>query len=343
MYRIDTQSLIQQLETMLAIPSPSLHGEAMAAWLTPRLEAQGLEVMRTARGDLSAQCPGDRPSRALTAHLDTLGAMVVRRFPDGRLGVRPVGNWNARFAPGARVRVHDWEGEVAALGTLLPDKASGHVFNEAVDAQPSDWEHVALRLDLVETAPAELAALGIGVGSLVSVDPGIAVTDTGFINARHLDNKAAIACVLAALEAGAQPRDTRLLFSCAEELGLGLTRPMFEGIREILNLDIAAQGEGQNVCPRGVTIAMMDSLGPLHPLPTRRLLALCREHAIPFVTDCFPYYSCDGDSAARAGADVRNALACFGADASHGWERVHRDSLEALARLVALWLDEPAR
>ncbi|GHC18806.1 Putative aminopeptidase FrvX [Aidingimonas halophila] len=340
---IDSDYLVECLTAMLDIPSPSLHGEAMAAWLMPRLEAHGLEVTTTARGDLLAALPDDRPRRAITAHLDTLGAMVVGYRPDGRLAIRPIGHWNARFAPGARVRVHGDDGGIRAWGTLLPEKASGHVYNEAVDAQPSDWAHIALRLDVNDTSQAGLASLGIGVGSLVSIDAQTVVTDTGFINARHLDNKAAIACVLAALQSGAATPGTRLLVSCAEELGVGLTAPMIEGIEEVLNLDIAAQGEGQNVCHDGVTVAMMDSLGPLHPLATQRVLQLCQRHDIPHARDCFPFYFCDGDSAAKAGQDLRNALACFGADASHGWERVHVDSLVALARLVAVWWQHTER
>lgn len=340
MSSIDTDALVADLLEMLAIASPSLHAQPMVDWLAPRLEAAGLEVATTARGDLHAQRKGDAPLRAITAHLDTLGAMVVRQRNDGRLAVRPIGHWNARFAAGARVRVHNDEGKVAATGTLLPEKASGHVFNEAVDTQPSDWDHIALRLDVVDTTHAALAALGVGVGSLVSIESQPEVTDTGFINARHLDNKAAIACVLAALRAGADVGGTRLVFSCAEELGVGMSEPLLAGIEEVLNLDIAAQGEGQQVCQDGVTIAFMNSQGPLHPEATRRLVRLCRQHAIPFTADCFPFYYCDGDSASKAGIDLRNALACFGADASHGWERVHCDSLVALTQLVVAWLDD---
>jgi putative aminopeptidase FrvX len=341
MATIDSDFLLQQLIAMLAIPSPSLHGGEMVRWLRPRLEEVGLEVTQTARGDLIAQCPGDRPYRAIAAHLDTLGAMVIRHKPNGKLAIRPIGTWNARFADGARVRIHGDDGEVLAVGTLLPEKASGHVFNQAVDTQPCDWTHIELRPDLVDVSAEALAAIGIGVGSLVSIDSQVSVTETGFVNARHLDNKAAIVCVLAALQSGVDARGTRLLFSCAEELGVGLSRPMLIGIEEILNLDIAAQGEGQNACHDGVTVAMMDSQGPLHPAATQRLLALCREHGIPHTRDCFPFYHCDGDSASCAGLDVRNALACFGADASHGWERVHIDSLTALARLVVCWLEVP--
>lgn len=338
MTTIDAGYLDRQLLALLAIPSPSLHTARIADYLTEELHGLGLTTRRTVRGDLLAEVPGTQPTRAIATHMDTLGAMVVRLKQNGRLAVRPIGSWNARFADGARVKVHSGTGGVLAVGTLLPTKASGHVFNEEVDRLPVDWAHIELRLDLVDTTPSALNERGIDVGTLVSVDSQPLVTDSGFINARHLDNKAAIACLLAAAKAGGLPDDVRLVFSCAEELGVGMSQPMLDGIEEILNLDIAAQGEGQNVCQDGVTIGMMDSLGPLHPQATQRLVALCQTYDIPFGRDCFPYYYCDGDAAAKAGMDVRNALACFGADASHGWERVHRDSLLALSRLVAHWL-----
>ena len=337
----DTRYLENQLLALLAIPSPSLHTAAIADHLADELTRLGLVTRRTARGDLLAEAPGGAARRAITTHMDTLGAMVVRLKDNGRLAVRPIGSWNARFADGARVKLHGEAGEVLATGTLLPTKASGHVHNEAIDRLPADWAHIELRLDLVDTAPATLREQGIEVGALVSIDSQPSVTDSGFINARHLDNKAAIACLLAAVREVGLASDVRLVFSCAEELGVGISHVMFEDVEEVLNLDIAAQGEGQNVCHDGVTIAMLDSLGPLHPVATQRLIALCRQHQIPFTRDCFPYYYCDGDAAAKAGLDVRNALACFGADASHGWERVHLDSLLALSRLVSAWLEAP--
>ncbi|WP_370867282.1 hypothetical protein [Parvibaculum sp.] len=52
----------------------------------------------------------------------------------------------------------------------------------------------------------------------------------------------------------------------------------------------------------------------------------------------FRYYRSDAAAALEAGNDIRTALLCFGLDASHGYERVHLDSLEALARLLVLYM-----
>jgi len=71
---------------------------------------------------------------------------------------------------------------------------------------------------------------------------------------------------------------------------------------------------------------------------TRSLLDLCAEHDIEHSRDVFRYYRSDAAAALEAGNDIRTALLCFGLDASHGYERVHLDSLEALARLLVLYM-----
>jgi putative aminopeptidase FrvX len=67
-------------------------------------------------------------------------------------------------------------------------------------------------------------------------------------------------------------------------------------------------------------------------------LGLCRRFGIEHQRDVFKYYRCDAASALEAGNDMRVALVCFGADASHGYERTHTEGLTALAELLALYI-----
>jgi putative aminopeptidase FrvX len=83
---------------------------------------------------------------------------------------------------------------------------------------------------------------------------------------------------------------------------------------------------------------MADSTGPFDYHLTHRLLELCREYDIEHQRDVFKYYRCDAASAIEAGNDMRVALACFGADGSHGYERTHTDALTSLARLLSLYM-----
>lgn len=67
----------------------------------------------------------------------------------------------------------------------------------------------------------------------------------------------------------------------------------------------------------------------------------CAEYDIRCARDVFRDYRCDAASAIEAGNDIRTALVCFAADASHGYERTHLRSLEALAQLLALYMQSP--
>jgi putative aminopeptidase FrvX len=70
----------------------------------------------------------------------------------------------------------------------------------------------------------------------------------------------------------------------------------------------------------------------------RELEALADAQDIPCKTDIYPYYGSDGEAYWRAGADVRVALIGPGVDASHHYERTHRDALENSAKLILAYL-----
>src|SRR5699024_3239300 len=53
--------------------------------------------------------------------------------------------------------------------------------------------------------------------------------------------------------------------------------------------------------------------------------------------DVFRHYRSDSASAIEAGHDVRTALATFGVDASHGYERIHMHALRSLAELLTCY------
>src|SRR5690606_31632705 len=105
----------------------------------------------------------------------------------------------SRFAEGSRVSVFTDEGVIR--GSVLPLLASGHAFNTEVDAMPISWDHVELRLDARTSSREETLALGVNVGDFVAFDPMPEFTDSGYISARHLDDKAGVAALLTALKA----------------------------------------------------------------------------------------------------------------------------------------------
>ena len=345
---IDTDYLTATLLELLAIPSPAGLTDEIVHYTAGRLEAIGIDYELTRRGTIRGVLRRNLPERrqhnpacAIVAHLDTLGAMVREIKPTGRLALASIGTWSSRWAEGGRVTVFTERGSYR--GSVLPLLASGHVYNEAIDSQPVNWDQLELRVDERIASAADAIALGISVGDFVAFDANPELLANGYVVSRHLDNKAGVAALLAGLKAVVDarapiPMDCHPVFTLTEEVGSG-ARAVIEGdVSEVIGVDIGPVAFGQGAREEGVTIPMMDSAGPHDYHLTRRLLRLCEEHGIAAQRDVFRFYHSDAGAAVSAGADVRTALLCFGADASHGYERTHISVLRDLAGLLALYM-----
>ncbi|MGY8526736.1 osmoprotectant NAGGN system M42 family peptidase [Paracidovorax citrulli] len=344
---IDARYLKTVLLELLAIPSPAGLTDEIVHYTAHVLESLDIPYELTRRGTIRATLRGDRansgmgPDCAIVAHLDTLGAMVREIKPNGRLSLSSIGTWSSRWAEGGRVTLFTERGRYR--GSVLPLLASGHVYNEAIDTQPINWDQLELRIDEPVTTAEEVARLGIQIGDFVAFDANPEILDNGYIVSRHLDNKAGVAAVLAALkavrESGASvPMDCHAVFTLTEEVGSGARAVIEDDVSEVIGIDIGPVAPGQGAREEGVTIPMMDSAGPHDYHLTRRLLRLCDEYAIPSHRDVFRFYHSDAGAAVSAGHDVRTALLCFGADASHGYERTRLDVLVNLAELLTLYI-----
>lgn len=346
LFPVDQDYVLNLLLKLLRTPSPSGYTDRVVHLTAIELERLGIEFELTRRGAIRANLKGRRssPDRAIVSHLDTLGAMVKALKPNGRLELAPVGHWNARFAEGARVTLFT---DVRPYrGSILPLKASGHTFGPEVDKQPSGWEHVELRVDEDSYELKDLLRLGVHVGDFVSIDPNPEFINNGYLNSRHLDDKAGAAVMIGAakavLEAGVElPVDCHLLFTISEEVGSGASAALHQDVAEMVTIDNGTTAPGQNSSEFGVTIAMSDMSGPFDYHLTHRLIQLCQEFGIRHQRDVFRYYRSDSAAAVEAGNDVRTALLTFGIDASHGYERIHWDSLASLIQLLSIYMQSP--
>ena len=338
---IDTDYLRRQLAALFEIASPTGYTDTIVRHVCGEIERLGLRYELTRRGAIRARLPGRERAgaRAVVSHLDTLGAQVKSLKANGRLGLVPIGTWSARFAEGARTTIFTDKGTYR--GTILPLKASGHTFGDEIDTQPVGWDHVELRVDAYASSDEHLQKLGIEVGDMVAVDPQPEFLENGYIVSRHLDNKAGVAVMLAAMQAmgGAEPPpvDVWWLFTIAEEVGHGAAAVLLPGIASLVAVDNGTTAPGQSSSEFGVTICMADMSGPFDWHLTRKLAALCRDNDIRYQKDVFRHYRSDIASAIEAGADVRTALATFGVDASHGYERIHVHALRSLAELLTCY------
>jgi len=343
---IERDYLERTLVALLNTPSPSGYSDQIVHRVGEMLEREGIAFNVTRRGAIRATLPGARNTldRALAVHLDTLGAMVAGLKDNGRLALAPVGTWSSRFAEGARVTV--FAGSAPRRGTVLPLKASGHVYGDAVNDQPTGWEHVEVRVDRRCADRADLERAGFAVGDFVAFDAAPEITPEGFVNARHLDDKAGVATVLAVARAVVRqgvrlPVDAHLLFTISEEVGSGASHVLYGDVAEMVAVDHAPVAPGQHSSEYSATIAMLDMSGPFDYHLSRKLVDLCTTHGVPHRRDLFKYYRSDSASAIEAGNDTRTALVGFGLDASHGHERTHVSSLLALADLIGIYLQSP--
>lgn len=344
---IDRDLLSEVLVDLLRTPSPSGRTDHAVQLVGDRLTDLGLDTVVTRRGALRVDWGSgdDQPARrALIAHVDTLGAAVKALKPDGRLAIVPIGTFSARVAEGARVTIFtDDTTRPPLTGTILPLKASGHRYHREVDAQPATWDNLEVRVDERVHDADGLAALGLQVGDFVALDAVPVVTPAGFVTARHLDDKAGVATVLAALaamrRAGVEPRvPCQVLITISEEVGHGASNGLTDDVAELVAVDNAVVAPGQQSREDRVTVATQDLHGPFDYHLTRHLTELCRVHGIDHCRDVFDFYRSDAAAALEAGMATRAALVGFGVDASHAWERTHLDGLVGLARLLVAYL-----
>ncbi len=343
-YHIETQGMLDFLVALLNTPSPTGYHEQVMAYCEEVFSTLPLSLNYTRKGALVGVMDGknhDAP-RGLTAHADTLGAMVQEIKGNGRLKLTQLGGWAWGSVEGEGVTVHTNKGETVR-GTVLPTKASVHIYGTDARDFKRDADAYELRLDARTTSADDTRKLGIEVGDFVVFDPRVEVGSEGFVRSRHLDDKAGVACIYAALKAIAdaelQPTQrTTIMISNYEEVGHGAASGWPADLVELLSVDMAAAGGPQNSNEFTVGICIKDSGGPYHIEMNRRLIALAETAEIPYKLDTYPYYGSDGEAYWRAGGDVIVGLVGPGVDASHHYERTHVDSLLATARLIAEYL-----
>ncbi len=229
-------------------------------------------------------------------------------------------------------------------GSILLTKASSHVHGAEVNELKRSADTLEVRLDARTNSEKETLDLGIGVGDFVSLDPRVEI-NAGFVRSRHLDDKACVATLVAAVkalsEAGLKPaRTTHLLISNYEEVGHGAAAGIPADVEELLVVDMAAVGEGQTSDEFHASLCVKDSGGPYHHGLSERLRKLAEKYAIPYKVDIYPHYGSDGEAFWSAGGDVAVALIGPGVDASHNYERTHTEALVATTKWVMAYMLE---
>ena len=342
---INTPEMLDFLTRLLNIPSPTGFTDAAISLCQEDLsDLPGISLERTRKGALVGTLPGEMeeaPWRALTAHVDTLGAMVKEIKSNGRLKLSKLGGFAWNTVEGEGVTVFTRTGETVR-GSLLVNKASAHVHGQDVNKTERNDDNMEVRLDARTTSADQTHTIGIDIGDFVAFDPRVEVTN-GFVRSRHLDDKACVACMIYAVKAicaaGLKPSMTTTLhISNYEEVGHGAAAGIPPQVGELISVDMAAVGDGQASDEFHATLCVKDSGGPYHHGLNQRMRELAEKFDIPHKIDIYPYYGSDGEAFWRAGGDVTLSLIGPGVDASHNYERTHIDALMATANWCLAYL-----
>ncbi len=342
--RIDAEYLLRILVVLLNTPSPTGFAANAIEYVEQIMkDFSFLSISQNRKGALVATWDGsenDSP-RGLTAHADTLGAMVKEIKSNGRLKMTRIGGFAWNTVEGEGCTVFTSQGE-SFRGSILLTKASGHVHGSQVNDLKRDDTNIEVRLDARTADADQTRDLGIQVGDFVAFDPRVEVVN-GFIRSRHLDDKACVACICAAIksihEAGLQPAQTTTFhISNYEEVGHGAASGFPANLAELVAIDMAAVGEGQTSDEFHATLCVKDSGGPYHHGLNQKMRQLAEEFQIPHKVDIYPYYGSDGEAYWRAGGDVAVALIGPGVDASHNYERTHTEALIATTQWLIAYL-----
>ena len=302
-----------------------------------------LELSHTRKGALIAKWKvnNDKAPVALTAHVDTLGAVVKEIKSNGRLKLSRIGGIQWPTVETEGVWIITAKGQ-RIRGSVLIDTASGHVYSAAGSETPRTDAHMEVRIDAQTTSETETRALGINIGDCVAFDTRTEITH-GFIRSRFLDDKACVANLVVAIksmtDAGLSPtRTTYFHISNYEEVGHGAAAGIPAEVEELISVDMAVVGDGQESDEFHATLCIKDSGGPYHEGLNQKLRALAEQHNIPYKTDVYPFYGSDGEAFWRAGGDVALSLIGPGIDASHNYERAHMDGLNATTNWIMAYL-----
>ncbi|MCC3371719.1 M42 family metallopeptidase [Cohnella sp. REN36] len=344
--QLNRDYILRFLERLLGTPSPS--GFCMKASELVREEAArlGYACETTPKGNVIVTLPGVSPdggTLGLSAHVDTLGAMVRAIKSSGTIRMTPIGGYAMQTVEGEYCLVHTRDGRTYE-GTVLSTKPSVHVYPDAREWK-RDEENMEIRLDEDVRSKADAEALGIAVGDFISWDPRTRLLPNGWIKSRHLDDKASVAALFGLLEwlkrEGRTPkRNVKLVISTYEEVGHGASY-IPPDITELIAVDMGALGDDLSATERDVSICAKDSSGPYDYAMTTRLIELAKREEIPHAVDIYPFYGSDASAALRGGSNIRAALVGPGVHASHGMERTHADAvLGTAALLLAYVLDE---
>lgn len=341
-YNFDISFTLDCFKNIVETPSPVGYYVQMNPVMEHYAEMFGQKVTYDNRSTAYITLEGQDNSKTVMvgAHLDTVGMVVRKIDADGMIRVRQLGGVNYHSLEGETVTIHTRDGR-AYTGLFACQSHSVHVFDDARTLE-RDENHMMIILDEKVKSKADVVALGIRHGDMVSVEPRCQVTSNGYLKSRFIDDKAAVACCFTMLkyltEHNLKPKyRTILAFPYNEEIGFGGTY-IPEGVSEYVAVDIGLIGPDYDGNEFAVSICAKDNASPYDYELTSRLIDTAERIGCNYAVDIFYRYGTDGTAALRAGNNLKAAAFGMAVYCSHGMERTHVDGLKNTIDLLIAYI-----
>ncbi len=323
---------------LFKIPSPTGYTTNVINFLKDECKKRNLKCERIANGNLIIEIKGSSDyTLGLSAHVDTLGAIVKTINSDGTLKFSVLGGPILPTYDGEYCYIITRDNKVYT-GTFLSNSPAVHVYSDA-RTLPRDSDNMHIRIDEVVKSKDDVIKLGITNGAFVAVDPKTTITNSKFIKSRFLDDKISVSILFSLIdylqENNITPKyNLKFIISTHEEMGFGTSYvPKMDAL---LAVDMGCIGKDLECTEYDVSICAKDGAGPYNFEMTNELIDLAKKNNLNYVVDIYTYYSSDVSAALKGGNNIKGALIGPGVHASHGMERTHLDGiLNTLKLLIA--------
>lgn len=298
------------------------------------------ETTRKGCGIITINGDSNEEVIGLSAHVDTLGAMVRSITSEGKLKFTLLGGPILPTLDGEYCTIRTREGQLYN-GTFLSTSPAAHVFEDS-KSKPRDEKNMEVRIDEVVKSKEDVKNLGICPGDFIFIDPKTTITESGFIKSRFIDDKGSVSCLMGLLELFKRENiipkfTTKIFISVYEEVGHGSSY-IPKDITEMIAVDMGCIGDDLSCTEYDVSICAKDSGGPYDYNMVTKLVNLAKNNNLNYAVDIYPMYGSDVGAALKGGNDIRGALIGPGVHASHGMERTHYTAFENTIKLLYYYL-----
>ncbi|GAB4242366.1 MAG: M42 family metallopeptidase [Thermoleophilia bacterium] len=166
---------------------------SVGALLKEDLEQLTDEVRSDTMGNVIGTRQGTGPSVMIAAHMDEIGLMVKYVDDNGFLRFVPIGGWFDQMLLGQRVFVHGDQGPVpGVIGSKPP-----HILEQ--DERNKVIKIKEMFIDVGAPDADGARALGLEVGSPVTLDRELLPLANGYVTGKAFDDRAGVAMMVGAL------------------------------------------------------------------------------------------------------------------------------------------------